>query len=63
MKMKGGIKRIMEIDNFKEEFMRQLNIQMAGAGRVLGKAEIVIIDEFVKQAKANGLDLVRAKKD
>ena len=52
----------MEIDNFKEQFMKKIHITMAGAGKVLTKAEIVIIDEFVRLIKLNNLDISKIKK-
>jgi len=47
-----------EMDNFKKVFLEQMHIAMAGAGRCLDKGEIVIVEEFVKQTKANNLILV-----
>jgi len=49
----------MGIDKYKEAFMNSIQNAMAGKGRQLSQGEIVIIDEFVKQAKENKLDLVR----
>ena len=47
----------MKIDNFKKQFLDNIQVAMAGQGRVLMKGEIIIIDEFVKQIKANNLEL------
>ena len=49
------------IDQFKKEFIKQLHFLMAQAGQVLSKREIVVLDEFVKQVKSNGLKLIREK--
>ena len=46
---------MVELKDFAEEFIKQLHIQMAGAGRVLDDSEVLIIRELVNQAKKNGL--------
>lgn len=49
----------MKIDEFKEEFMKSLESAMFANNRQLGDRERIVIDEFVKQVKANNLDLVK----
>lgn len=53
----------MEIDKFKEAFMKSLEVAMFQNNRQLGDRERIVIDEFVKQIKVNKMDLVEVKND
>ena len=46
------------LDEFTKTFLEKMHIAMSGAGRQLSNGEVVIVNEFVKQAKANNLILV-----
>ena len=48
------------IDEFMQTFKNALSSAMIAHGRQLGDREHVVLDEFVKQVKANKLDLKKA---
>lgn len=49
---------MIEINEFRDKFLKYIYIAMAEQGRVLLDSEILVLNEFCKNIKSNGLVLI-----